>query len=226
MGERLKGFVDGLPKPMVPVEGKPILRHDVEWLRRHGVTDISINLHHLPRMVTDYFGNGARFGVRISYSYESELLGTAGAVRKIVDECWQSREDRQFVVVYGDNLVDYDLEKICLFHLSHCGIVTIAFCRKDDAAGSGIGVLDSEGRVLSFVEKPKPEERISNLVNTGVYVLDREALRYMPGGTFLDFGRDIFPRMLQCGEALYGIETEGRLIAIDTPELYRAAQGK
>jgi NDP-sugar pyrophosphorylase family protein len=130
------------------------------------------------------------------------------------------------VVVYGDNLVDYDLEKICLFHLSHCGIVTIAFCRKDDAAGSGIGVLDSEGRVLSFVEKPKPEERISNLVNTGVYVLDREALRYMPGGTFLDFGRDIFPRMLQCGEALYGIETEGRLIAIDTPELYRAAQGK
>ena len=222
-GERLKGVIDAVPKPMVRIAGKPILHHNIEWLKKHGVTDIYVNLHHLPFVVTDYFGEGMRFGVKLSYSYEKELLGTAGAVRKIADEFLQPWGDGYFLVVYGDNLMDYDLESIRAFHLAHHAVATIALYRKDEVSQSGIAVLDCEGRVLRFVEKPKPEERISNLVNTGIYVLDREALRYMPGGKYLDFGRDVFPVMARCASALYGIEVKGRLIAIDTPDLLRAA---
>ena len=88
-GERLKGIVDTVPKPMVRIAGKPILQHNIELCRKHGITDLYINLHHLPDRIVDYFGNGEKFGVTITYSYEETLLGTAGAVRRIADHFWK-----------------------------------------------------------------------------------------------------------------------------------------
>ena len=86
IGQRLRGFLDNIPKPMAQVLGKPILEHNIEWLKKYGVTDIYINLHYLPECITGYFGDGSRWKVRITYSYENELLGTAGAVKKIARE--------------------------------------------------------------------------------------------------------------------------------------------
>ncbi|MGD0231803.1 MAG: nucleotidyltransferase family protein [Syntrophorhabdales bacterium] len=222
-GERLKGLVDTVPKPMVPIGGRPILQHNIEWLRGHGVTDIYINLHHLAHRVIDHFDDGTRFGVRITYSYEKDLLGTAGAVRKIADEFREFQDVDMFLVVHGDNQVNYNLKKVIAFHHAHNGMGTIVLYRKDDVSRSRIVVLDSAGRVMRFIEKPKEEEHVSSLVNTGVYILNRDTLRYIPEGESLDFGREVFPRMLKCGEALYGIEVSGRLIAMDTPDLFRAA---
>ena len=91
-GERLKEITNSLPKPMIKVKGKPILQHNIELCREYGVKDIFINVHHLPDVITDYFGNGEKFGVNIKYSFEEELLGTSGAVKKIAGEFWNSKD--------------------------------------------------------------------------------------------------------------------------------------
>ena len=237
-GERLKGIVDAVPKPMVRIAGKPILQHNIELCRKHGITDLYVNLHHLPDRVVDYFGDGEQFGVSITYSYEETLLGTAGAVRRIADHFW--KEDRRpgsdgasthdastykplFLVIYGDNLLNYDLKTIVSFHRARKGMGTIVFHRKDDVSQSGIALLGDGGRIVEFIEKPGPRERISNLVNAGLYVLEWDILTYIPPGLVVDFARDVFPCALSNGDALYGIEAQGSLIAIDTPDLFKVA---
>jgi mannose-1-phosphate guanylyltransferase/phosphomannomutase len=225
-GERLRGIVDIVPKPMVRIDGKPILHHNLEWLKRHDINDIYINLHHLPEVITGYFGDGTKFGVTITYSYEEHLLGTAGAVRKIASSLWRRStydRGRPFLVIYGDNRLDYNLWDMLAFHETHKGIGTIAFHRLADVSQSGIAVLDGDGRIARFIEKPMPDEQVSNLVNTGLYVLERDILEYIPPGRHVDFGLQVFPQVLRSGRALYGIEPRGTLTAIDTPQLFRAA---
>lgn len=220
-GERLKSVVNRVPKPMVRINGMPILEHNVLLLKKYGITDIYINLHHLPETIKNYFGNGSGFGVSINYSFEETLLGTAGAVRKIADEYWNVPE--RFVLLYGDNLLKYDLGEIISFHLRKKGMATIAVYKKDDVSQSGIVLLDNENKVLRFIEKPKPEEVKSNLVNTGIYIMEPEVLGYIPQGKNLDFGKDVFPEMILKNESIFGIIVNGKLTAIDTPVLYKQA---
>jgi NDP-sugar pyrophosphorylase family protein len=225
-GERLKGIVDTIPKPMVRIDGKPILHHDIEWLKRYGIMDIYINLHHLPEVITGYFGDGKELGVTITYSYEEHLLGTAGAVRKIASDFWRgSTHDnaQPFLVIYGDNRLDYDLRDMFAFHERHKGIGTIALHRLANVSQSGIAVLDRDGRIIRFIEKPTPDEQVSNLVNTGLYMLEQDIVEYIPPDQPVDFGRQVFPLVLESGRALYGIEPWGTLTAVDTPQLFRAA---
>jgi len=226
-GERLRSILKTIPKPMVKVYGKPILEHNIEWLKSYGITDLYINLHFLPEKIRDYFNNGRKWGVKIDYSYEPELLGTAGAVKKIARELWGwgsknfSSDMGTFLVVYGDNLLKYNLKEIIDFHFQKKGIATIVLYEKDDVSQSGIAVLSDKGRIIKFIEKPKPEESISNLVNTGIYVLNSEILSYIPDEGFTDFGNDIFPAIIKGRGDLYGFISKGSLIAIDTPELYK-----
>jgi len=225
-GERLKGVIDSIPKPMVQINGKPILEHNIKWLRNYGITDIYINLHHLPDMIRSYFSEGSRWGVSIVYSYESELLGTAGAVRKIAGEC-RGYEKEPFLVVYGDNLLsDFNLNQIINFHKTKMGIGTIVLYRKKEVNQSGIAIIDNENKIIKFIEKPKPNEAMSNLVNTGIYVLEPRILEYIPKNGFSDFGKDIFPEIIRSGKSLFGIVLEKRLIAVDTPELLEKAIGR
>jgi len=220
-GERLRGTLNNIPKPMVKINGKPILEHNILLLERYGITDIYINLHHQPNVIREHFGDGKKYGVNIKYSYEETLLGTAGAVRKIADEYWNRKEC--FILLYGDNLYQYDLREIINFHMRKKSIATIAVYEKDNVSQSGIVVLDKDNKILKFIEKPKPEELVSNLVNTGIYVLHPKVLNYIPLGKILDFGKDVFPEMIQKGENVFGLIVAGNLIAIDTPELLKEA---
>jgi len=231
-GRRLKEMIDNIPKPMVKVKEKPILEHNIKWLRNYGIKDIYINIHHLPDVITNYFGNGSKWGVKLTYSYEPKLLGTAGAVRKILEEYWRHKvvEQRQkgidlkpFLVVYGDNLFEYDLKEIIHFHKRKKGIATIALYKKGEVSQSGIAVLDNDNKILKFIEKPKPEEVVSHLVNTGLYVLEPDILDYIPSNKVLDFGKDVFPKMIQKGEDIFGVIAKGSLTAIDTPGLLKKA---
>lgn len=221
-GKRLKEVTKSIPKPMIQINRKPILEHNINWLKRYGINDIYINLHHLPDVIRDYFEDGSMLGVKITYSYEYELFGTAGAVKKIAQECWQSQAF-PFFVVYGDNLFEYDLKQIFDFHQRKKGIATIAVYEKDDVGQSGIVLLSEENRVLNFIEKPGPEEIVSNLVNTGIYVLETDVLDYIPSKKEFDFGKDLFPEMIQKGEEIFGITVKGSLMAVDTPELLNRA---
>ena len=166
-GRRLRPFTDDRPKPMIEIGGRPILEHTVRLLARYGVRDIAINLHYHPESIVNHFGDGERFGVRIRYSRESELLGTAGAVKKL-----ESFFDEPFLVVYGDNLTDIDVERFSRFHRSNRAIATIALFRRENATESGIVGVTEEGRVTRFLEKPKPDEIFSNWVNAGMLVCE------------------------------------------------------
>ena len=222
IASRLKGIVDDIPKPMVPVAGKPILQHNIEWLKKFGVTDIYINLHHLPDCITRHFDDGSDRGVLIKYSYEPNLLGTAGAVKKIASDYWQDNLNEPFLVIYGDNLVsDFDLCRIISFHNRNRGIGTICLYRKpDEVAKSGVAVLDEHCRIIKFVEKPAPGEISGDLVNTGIYVLSPAILKYISDGP-CDFAKDVFSKVLDAGEPLYGLVLKANLIAIDTPGLFK-----
>jgi NDP-sugar pyrophosphorylase family protein len=198
-GTRLRPLTETISKCMVRVAGKPVLEHNLEWMRKFGVTDLIINVHHMPEAVKDHFGDGKRWGLHINYSDEQELLGTAGAVKKVADFF-----DAPFFVWYGDNLSTCRLDRLWEFHLKKGGVATIALHEREDPTQSGIVGLDEHERILRFLEKPRPEQVFSHWVSAGIFVLEPHALEAIPSEGAPDFGRDVFPAMLDQGAALYG----------------------
>ncbi len=215
-GERLKGTVDSIPKPMINYKGKPVLQHNIELCKAYGINDLFVNTHHLPEIIRSYFGDGSAFGVRISYSFEPDLLGTAGALNNFQDEL----NKEEFFVLYGDNYSGFDLNSIVNeFHIHDC-MGVIAFHHRDDVSQSGVGEFAVDGRILKFLEKPLPGATNSHWVNAGIYYLSPEILRYIPSG-YSDFAKDIFPGLLAKNLPLYGVRSAADLKAFDTPDLLR-----
>ena len=213
-GTRLAPLTDSLPKSMIPIRGMPVLEHTLIRLRGHGVGEVIINVYHQPDVIPAYFGDGSRWGVRITYSLENELLGTAGGVKHAA---WFF--DGPFLVLYGDNLSTCDLSRLARHHRDRGAVATMALYQRDDPCSSGIAEMDSEDCIVRFVEKPRPEEVFSHWVNAGIYVLNREILDLIPTGQPCDFGREVFPLLLSEGRALYGYRMQGdeELWWIDTP---------
>lgn len=205
---------------MLPIGGRPLLAHTLEWLRRHGVKEVVINLHHLPHVVMEAFGDGQGFGLRIRYSVEEELLGTAGALTRFLDFF----DERPFYVVYGDLLTAVDLGGLLRFHREKGGVATVALYRVPNPTECGLVDMDEAGRIRRFVEKPPPEEVFTDLANAGIYVLEPHVLSYVPQGRFCDFGRDLFPQLLAAGEPLFGYPIRHYLLDIGTLEKYYRAQ--
>lgn len=218
-GTRLGSITAATPKPLLTLRGKPVLKHLVELCAAHGVTDLHINTHYLAEDIRAAMGDGSSFGVRITYSYEEALLGTAGALNNFRE----ALAGDDFFVIYGDNLMDYDLSAMLEAHRHFGGMVTVAFYEREDVSLSGIAVLDENRRILRFIEKPKPHEQVSKLVNCGLYVCHADILEHIPEGAS-DFGRDIFPALLARGAAMYGVVMDRPLIPIDTEDLYREAK--
>jgi NDP-sugar pyrophosphorylase family protein len=218
-GRRLRPFTDDRPKPMIAIAGRPILEHTVRLLARYGVRDLAINLHYHPESIVDHFGDGRRFGVRIQYSRESELLGTAGAVKKL-----EAFFDEPFLVVYGDNLTDIDVERFSAFHRAHRALVTIALFHRENASASGIVGIADDGRVTRFLEKPRPDEIFSNWVNAGILIAEPAILAHIPSPGPSDFGRDVLPALLAAGLPVFGYRMTENLYWIDSPEDYQRTQ--
>jgi NDP-sugar pyrophosphorylase family protein len=214
-GMRLRPLTESLPKCMVRLGGKPLLEYGISWLRKHDVTNLAINLHHLPEAVTEYFGDGRRWGVHITYSLEQEPLGTAGGVKHMA-----SFFQGPFFVWYGDNLSTCRLDRLWAHHRACGAAVTVALHYREDPIHGGIVGLDAQDRITRFLEKPAPNEVFSRWVNAGIYVLEPGVLDAIPAGRPVDFGRDVFPAMLAAGRALYGYRMSGpeRLWWIDRSE--------
>ncbi len=212
-GTRLGPLTEGRPKPMLPVAGRPLLERIVLDLKAAGVEEIFINLHHCGDVITDHFGDGHRYGVAIRYSREPELLGTAGAARRLEGELGD-----RFLVYYGDNFVTIDLRALMAAHERHRPLATIAVFEATETSASGVVETDAEGRVLRFLEKPAAGVTPSRTVNAGIYVLERAALDVVPRAGFSDFGRDVFPALLRAGRELRTFRVPGTVYGIDTPE--------
>ena len=214
-GRRLRPLTGKLPKPMIPIAGKAILEHNINLLARYGINQIAINLHYYPEVVMDYFGDGSGFGVSITYSYEPELLGTAGAVKKL-----ENFFEDTFLVIYADNLIECDLSRLLLFHNEHQGIGTIALHYRDNVSQSGMVALDPCERIIHFIEKPQASQVISHWVNSGILVFEKGVLKYIPSRVPSDFGREIIPILLKQKEKLYGyrLRDDEEIWWIDTLE--------
>lgn len=217
VGSRLYPITGVLPKPMVPVVDKPVMQHAVEMLVRGGVTDIKANLHHLPHLIEQHFGNGARWGARLTYSLENSLLGTAGAVKRV-----QRFFDDTFVVTVADSVWDLDVAAAVAYHRAKGALATVVVKRMPIAEIGRFGVVrvDDEGRIREFQEKPRPEEACSDLASTGFYILEPEVLERVPPGEFFDFARDLFPRLLAEGAPFYALPYDGPWSDIGTFEEY------
>lgn len=219
-GTRLAPLTDAIPKPMAPVAGKPMIGHIFELLEGAGVEEVHVNVHHLADAILEHYGWEAWMnGMTVNVTREDELMGTAGGVRRISD-----RFDETFIVIMGDALTDVDLRKVVAFHRERGAVATLALMRVTDTSQYGVVELGPDGDIVAFQEKPDPDEAISTLANTGIYVLEPEALRYIPEGTFFDFARDVFPRLLEAGEKFVGYEDDFYWSDIGTLEAYRAAQ--
>lgn len=215
---RIHPVSKGLPKPLIEVAGEPILARNLRWLASQGVRDVWLNLHYRPEEIRRVVGDGSAFGVRVFWSEEPEILGTAGAVRKLAS-VW----DGPFFVIYGDNLLSTDLKLMMEFHLARRGACTIALFDRNRHPHTGIagGRVRLDGdRITAFLEGVADE--VSPLVNAGVYVVEPSVVSLLPEG-FSDFGRDVFPRLLSGGTPIYGHLITDYCLGIDTPESYEAA---
>ncbi len=220
-GTRLHPLTFATPKPMVPVLNRPVMEHIIALLRRHGITEVIANLHHGGDHISSCFGDGARFRVALDYSREKTLLGTAGGVRNVAGFF----RGGTFFVIGGDDLAHFDLRAMLEFHRARGALATIAVLQVPAARVSqfGIVVADRRGRIQSFQEKPAPEEALSRLANTGVYLFDREVLDYIPPRRFFDFGNDVFPLLLERGAPFYAWRARGYWKDIGSPREYLEA---
>lgn len=195
LGTRLRPITWEIPKPVVPVCNRPIAAHLVQLLSSHGFDEVIANLHWFPETVKACIGDGSRYGAELSYTYEEELLGTAGGVRGVSDFL-TGGDDDVFVVLAGDALTDVDLADLVAAHRANGGLATLAVKQVADVSQYGVIVTDGEGRIQGFQEKPDPAEALSDLVNCMVYAFSSEIFDYFPDGDPLDFATDVFPALL------------------------------
>ncbi|MEO0013774.1 MAG: hypothetical protein RLZZ535_2163, partial [Cyanobacteriota bacterium] len=219
-GTRLRPLTCDLPKPMVPILNRPIAEHIINLLKRHNIIEIIATLYYLPDVMRDYFQDGSEFGVQMTYAVEEEQpLGTAGCVKNI-----QPWLDDTFITISGDAISDFDLQEAIAFHREKKSKATLILTRVPNPVDFGVVITDPDGRINRFLEKPSLSEIFSDTVNTGIYILEPEVLDYLPENEESDFSNDLFPILLEQGEAMYGYVAEGYWCDIGHLEAYREAQ--
>lgn len=218
-GTRLRPLTYNTPKPMVPLFGKPFLQYQLEHLKRHGITEVIINLHYLSDVIQAHFGDGSELGLKIVYSLEEKPLGTAGAV-KLAEEHF---DDEPLVVLNGDILTDIDLTEMIARHRVNKARATIAMIHVTDPTSYGLIFTEDDGRITRFLEKPSWDEATVDTVNAGIYVLDPSVFRYVPRQEAYSFERGLFPLMLQLNENVFGYATDCYWLDIGSPQKYLQA---
>ncbi|HIR86720.1 MAG TPA: nucleotidyltransferase family protein [Candidatus Limivicinus faecipullorum] len=216
MGSRLKAITGDRPKPMVPLLGRPLMEHILELLRSQGFDQVCAAVRYRAGDIMAHFGDGSRFGVEMQYRVEEEPLGTAGAVKNCRD--FYGGED--FLVISGDAACDFWLSRLMEEHKRRGAAVTLALCRHSEPLSYGLAVTDGEGRIRSFVEKPDWSRVVTDLVNTGIYVISPRIMELVPEGREFDFAKDLFPLLLSRGELLLGLPMEGYWCDVGSPLSY------
>ncbi len=203
-GTRIQPLTSSAPKPMIPLANRPIMLHIVELLKKHGISDMVMLLYHQPDIIKNFFRDGADFGIKTEYVTPLQDMGTAGAVK-----CAERFLNERFLVISGDLLTDFNLKKIIDFHDDRKAMATITLTSVKDPLQFGVVITDKERRITQFLEKPGWGEVISDTINTGIYVLEPEVFRYIPEGENFDFSQDLFPKLLENGDSLFGYPVKG-----------------
>jgi NDP-sugar pyrophosphorylase family protein len=218
-GTRLGALTSGVPKPLLPIDGEPLIGYTLALLARSNVTEVTINLHYLGPLIEAYVGRGERFGVNVTYVDEKILLGTAGTVRSVST----SFADDDALVIYGDLLLDVDLPAMIAHHRERDASGTIMLHKR--ARSNSVVTLDHETRITSFRERPDPSDadsRVDSWVNSGVAILSPRLRMLIPTTVPCDLPRDLYAPLAN-RERLFGFPLNGYRCAIDSPERYEEA---
>jgi NDP-sugar pyrophosphorylase family protein len=216
LSTRLYPLTLKLPKPLVPVLDRPVVAHVLDYLQRAGVGDIAINVHYFSDAVRHFVGDGSRWNAKVSYLHETELMGSAGAVKQLAGSFTET-----FIVIGCDDVTTIDLPAALAFHRARRATATIVLTRATDVSQYGVVVTDEDGRIRSFQEKPAPGTELSKLVNTGVYIFEPSVLEHIPANTFYDFGKQVFPHLLRSEERFFGMSQDAYWCDVGTPAEYR-----
>ncbi|MGC4376029.1 sugar phosphate nucleotidyltransferase [Fictibacillus sp. Mic-4] len=215
-GTRLRPLTCNLPKPMVPILHKPVMEYSIELLKKYGITDIAVTVHYLPDAIKNYFGDGSEFGVNLHYFEETTPLGTAGSIKNAEEFL-----DERFIVISGDALTDFNLQKGIQYHEEKESLVTIFMKQVESPLEYGVIMTNKDGQIIRFLEKPSWNEVFSDTVNTGIYVLEPEIFNYIEKDVPTDFSKDLFPLLMKEERELYGYEAQGYWSDIGSLQQYR-----
>lgn len=219
VGTRLRPLTHFIPKPMIPIVNKPVLEHTLELLRKHGFDEVVINLHSYPEMIRKYFGEGQNCGIKIHYSQEKTLLGTAGGVKRA-----EKYFNNTFVVMSGDGLTDVDLTRVLEFHRKKKSLASMVLKKVDARFDYGVTLIDQYSRIEKFIEKPAWSDVFANTVNTGIYVFEPEIFKYIPKNKIFDFGHDVWPLLLFRKQPIFGFEMNSYWCDIGNLQEYKRAE--
>ena len=211
-GTRVRPLTRDVPKPMVPILGKPVMEYLITHLARHGITEIMVNVAWHHHKIEEYFGDGSRWGVEIGYSYEGvrdhgdvlpRPMGSAGGMRRIQD--FSGFFDETTLVLCGDALIDLDITAAIAEHKAKNAIASVVAMEVPlaDVQSYGIVVTEPDGLIQSFQEKPKPSEAKSTLASTGIYIFEPAVLGLVPADTVYDIGSQLFPDLVANGLPFY-----------------------
>src|SRR3989442_12568668 len=221
LGTRLRPLTDTLPKPLLPVAGRPLLEWNLLLLKRHGITEVIINLHHLGEQIVRALGDGARLGLRLAYSHEPTLQGTGGGIKQAAPFL----KDGPFLVLNGDTLSECDLTALIAAHRVSGALATLAVRDDPEAATWGPITLDAQGRILQINGSPplaEPRAALPACMFAGIHVMEQAVLDAMPSGAGSII--DVYDRLLRQGRPLYGYPMTGDWSDIGNPERYAQAQ--
>ncbi|MDW5561787.1 MAG: NDP-sugar synthase [Methanomassiliicoccus sp.] len=203
-GTRLRPLTSTRPKPLLPILGRPCVEYVIRSLVDAEVGRAFLTCGYRSQDMVDQLGNGRQFGLEMRFAFEDHPAGTAGAVKLLEKELKGT-----IVVVSGDVLADVDIRSLVAMHRRTGALATMALTTVDRPEEFGIVGLDDDGRIVRFKEKPRTEEVFSNLINAGIYVLEERALQDIPEGEKFDFSKQLFPKLLERSEPLYGMPISG-----------------
>jgi mannose-1-phosphate guanylyltransferase/phosphomannomutase len=203
-----------IPKPMVEINGKPILQYQIELAKRYGFFEVYILTGHLSQVIEKYFLDGKKFGVKITYFREISPHGTAGSLKKV-----QNFLKERFMVFYGDTIMDINLKKMIEFDSKHRSLGTLLVHPNDHPYDSDLLEIEDESfKIKGFFSKPHDSSYKANLVNAALYILSPEILNYIPENKNLDFGKDIFPKIINVKSGLYAYKSTEYIKDMGTPD--------
>jgi mannose-1-phosphate guanylyltransferase / phosphomannomutase len=217
-GTRLRPLTSNVPKPMLPLVNRPMMEHVVDLLKSHGFDEVVVTVAFMANTIRNYFGDGAELGVRMVYATEESPLGTAGSVRNAMEHLTE-----RFLVISGDVLTDIDLSSIVEHHEEKKALATIGLAHVENPLEFGIVITRDDGSIERFLEKPTWGQVFSDTINTGIFVLEPEIFDYIAPDRSVDFSGEVFPKLLEENQPLFGAVADGYWEDVGTLDAYVSA---
>lgn len=215
LGTRLRPLTCHQPKPLLPILNRPLLFHQLDLLKAHGIKELLLCTHYQSAQFKRALGTGSRWGLKIRYVDEKKPLGTGGAVKNAAPHIRGA-----FLVFNGDIFCHFDLKKLISFHRKNKACATLTLTRVKDPTQFGLIETDSAGKILRFLEKPSWDEVTTNTINAGAYVFEPEILPMIPNGIAYSLERGLFPHLLETKSRFYGFVNSGYWMDVGTTEKY------